>query len=154
MQHTVERLVDSIGDALVAVDREGRVTRLSPRAEVLTGLSAAEARGKPVSAVVRIVDPTDRTGVEDLIARALNGEAIARSGPALLLGKDGTEHRIQDSVVPLRDSSGAVDGALLLLHDRGAQLTPRADDRYTHRAFMCSAIVSTTARCWPAVSSP
>jgi PAS domain S-box-containing protein len=121
VQHTVERLVDSIGDALVAVDGEGRVTRLSPRAEVLTGLSAAEARGKPVSTVVRIVDPTDRTGMEDLIARALNGEAIARSGPALLVGKDGTEHRIQDSVVPLRDSSGAIDGALLLLHDRGAQ---------------------------------
>ena len=53
-QEVLEGLVDSIGDALIAVDRRGRVTRLSHRAEELTGMSADEARGKQLSEVVHV----------------------------------------------------------------------------------------------------
>ena len=121
MQHTIERLLESIGDALIAVDRKGLVTRLSRRAEALTGMSGAEARGKPVSEVVRVVSAEDRGGLEDLVARALRGEAVARGGAALLVDKQGVDQPIFDSVVPLRGASGAIDGALLLLHDRRAE---------------------------------
>jgi PAS domain S-box-containing protein len=121
VEQTVERLLESIGDALIAVDRDGRVRRLSRHAETLTGVSSAQAQGKHVSQVVRIVNAQDRGGLDDLVARALKGEAVARSGVALLIGKDGVEHPILDSVVPLRGPSGAIDGALLLLHDRRAE---------------------------------
>jgi PAS domain S-box-containing protein len=121
VQKTLEGLLDTIGDALIAVDREGRITRVSHRAETLTGIAAAEAQGKPVSAVVRLVDAHDRGKVDDLVSRALRGEAIARSGGALLVAKDGTEHPVVDCVVPLRGSSGGIDGAMLLVRDRGPQ---------------------------------
>src|SRR2546423_12751959 len=85
-QDALERLIDSLGDALVAVDRAGRVTRLSRRAEALTGTLANEARGKPLSEVVRIVAAEDRRTLDDLVARALRGEAGARRPGAPGLG--------------------------------------------------------------------
>src|SRR5256712_3062998 len=118
-QEDLERLIDSLGDALVAVDRAGRVTRLSPRAQALTGTPANEAQGKPLSEVVRIVAAEDRRTLDDLVARALRGEAVARGSGAhaLLVDKGGAEHAVVDTAVPLRDESGAVCGALLVLRD-------------------------------------
>jgi len=78
-QEALEGLVDSIGDALVAVDRKGCVTRLSRRGEALTGMSADEARGKRLSEVVHIVGAEDRGTLDDLVARALRGEAPRRA---------------------------------------------------------------------------
>src|SRR2546428_4561633 len=122
-QEDLERLIDSLGDALVAVDRAGRVTRLSPRAQALTGTPANEAQGKPLSEVVRIVAAKGRRTLDDLVARALRGEAVARSpgAHALLLAKGGAEHAVVDSAIPLRDPGGAVSGALLVLRDTGPE---------------------------------
>jgi PAS domain S-box-containing protein len=122
-QEVLEGLVDSIGDALIAVDCNGRVTRLSRRAEALTGMSADKARGKQLSEVVHIVGAEDRGTLEDLVARALRGEASVRSpgAHALLQAKGGAERAILDTAVPLRDASGAVAGALLVLRDTGPE---------------------------------
>src|SRR6266849_5634277 len=122
-QEALEGLVDSIGDALVAVDRKGCVTRLSRRGEALTGMSADEARGKRLSEVVHIVGAEDRGTLDDLVARALRGEAVARSpgAHALLVTKGGLERAILDAAVPVRYASGAVAGALLVLRDTGPE---------------------------------
>jgi PAS domain S-box-containing protein len=121
--NTVEPLLESVGDGLVAVDRSGAITRLSARAEALTGMPAAAARGRHVSEVVRIIDAEDHSVLDDLVARALNGDSVARSPGirAVIVGNDGGEHAIIDAAVPLRDASGAIDGALLVLRDVGAE---------------------------------
>ncbi|MFL5310467.1 MAG: ATP-binding protein [Myxococcales bacterium] len=122
-QDALERLMDSLGDALISVDGGGHVTRLSRRAETLTGTAARDARGKPLSDVVRIVAAADRKTLDDLVARALRGEAVARSpgAHALLVAKGGGERAVVDTAVPLRDDSGAVSGALLVLRDAGPE---------------------------------
>ena len=122
-QEVLEGLVDSIGDALIAVDRRGRVTRLSHRAEELTGMSADEARGKQLSEVVHVVELEDRGTLEDLVDRALRGEALVRShgAHAQLLAKGGMERAILDTAVPLRDTAGKIAGALLVMRDTGPE---------------------------------
>jgi len=124
-QEALERLIDTLGDAVVAVDRSGRVLRLSARAEALTGIPGEQALGKPLSEVVRIVGSEDRVTLDDLVTRALRGEAVARSpgAHALLVAKDGAEHAVVASAVPVRDESGSVSGALLVLRDTGPQRT-------------------------------
>ena len=116
---TVERLLDAMGYALVAIGGAGQVTRLSQRAEALTGLSFADARGKPVAEVVRIVSAEDGTPLDDLVARALGGEVVVRSLSirAVLVGRQGEEHAILDAAAPFREPAGAMNGALLILRD-------------------------------------
>src|SRR5437868_3588554 len=91
---TVERLLDAMGHALVAISGAGQVTRLSQRAEALTGLSFADARGKPVAEVVRIVSAEDGTPLDDLVARALGGEVVLRSLSirSVLVARQSEEH--------------------------------------------------------------
>lgn len=52
--------LDSIGDAVLATDAQGRVTRLNPIAEKLTGWPLAEALGRPVAEVFRTVHQATR----------------------------------------------------------------------------------------------
>jgi PAS domain-containing protein len=52
--------LNSIGDAVIATDAEGRVTRLNPFAERLTGWTQAEADGRPVGDIFHIVNKETR----------------------------------------------------------------------------------------------
>lgn len=68
----LEISLGEIGVAVVETDVEGKVVRMNATAERITGWSAIEARGEPLAAVFKLVDPPpekaalfapDRTGV-------------------------------------------------------------------------------------------
>ena len=63
-QEQLSTTLRSIGDAVLAADREGRVTFLNPVAERLTGWTTQDALGKPVENVFRIINETSRAAVE------------------------------------------------------------------------------------------
>ncbi len=110
--------IASIGDAVVATDRDGRVTFINPVAENLTGWPAREARGKPVSEVLRFVDEKTREPVGNPLARALRDRVVtALQDPAALVSRSGAEFSVEQSASPVRDSSGEVRGAILVFRD-------------------------------------
>ncbi len=47
-EQRLDRILHSIGDAVIIVDTESRVERLNPVAETLTGWPRAEAIGRPL----------------------------------------------------------------------------------------------------------
>lgn len=108
----------SIGDGVIATDPEGRVTFLNPVAEALTGWPVADARGRPLTEVFRIVNETTRTEVANPALRALRtGAIVGLANHTILLARDGTERPIDDSASPIRDETGAVAGAVLVFRD-------------------------------------
>ena len=125
----------SIGDAVITTDTEGRVTRMNPVAERLTGWTEAEARGKPLEEVFRIVNEETRAEVENPVQRVLReGMVVGLANHTLLIARDGTERPIADSGAPIRDENGADHrrGAGLPRPDRGACGTERpAGERRT-----------------------
>jgi PAS domain S-box-containing protein len=108
----------SIGDAVITTDTEGRVTMLNPVAEALTGWTQAEAAGRPVAEVFRIVNEETRAPVASPVEWALHeGVVVGLANHTVLLAKDGREIPIDDSSAPIRDATGAVHGVVLVFRD-------------------------------------
>ncbi|OPZ28858.1 MAG: Blue-light-activated protein [Lentisphaerae bacterium ADurb.BinA184] len=117
-EENLQITLNSIGDAVIATDRDGRITRMNPVAEALTGWSVGAARGMALSEVFRVVDAETRRPVEDPVARILAaGERLNLSGQRILLARDGWERRVADSGAPIRDRQGRALGTVLVFRD-------------------------------------
>jgi PAS domain S-box-containing protein len=110
--------LQSIGDAVVATDAQGRVQRLNGVAERLTGWTQAEAAGRPLGEVFRIVNAHTRAACDDPVAKVLaTGEIVGLANHTVLLARGGSEYQIADSGAPIRAADGAIVGVVLVFRD-------------------------------------
>src|SRR6266478_2661103 len=111
--------LQSLAEAIIATDKDGRITFLNPAAEQLTGTAAAGALGKLLEDIVSLVDETDRRLLSDPVHQALtSGAPVNLSRRALLLSRtNGNERSIELSASPIRNSAQELIGAVVLLHD-------------------------------------
>jgi PAS domain S-box-containing protein len=108
----------SIGDAVIATDREGRVAFMNPVAERLTGWEAAEARGRPLAEVFHILNEETRAEIESPVARVLReGVVVGLANHTVLVARDGRETPIEDSAAPIKEPHGRTTGVVLVFHD-------------------------------------
>lgn len=110
--------LNSIGDAVIATDGEGHVTRLNPVAEKLTGWIQAAAIGRPVSDVFHIINKETRQSATIPVMETLKrGTIQGLANHTVLIAVDGSECDIADSCAPIRDRDGLVVGAVLVFRD-------------------------------------
>ncbi|MBL7177824.1 MAG: PAS domain S-box protein [Desulfobacteraceae bacterium] len=110
--------LNSIGDAVIATDKEGHVTFMNPVAESLTGWLQEEATGKPLEDIFNIINEETREGVEDPVAKVLReGTVVGLANHTVLITKDGTEIPIDDNGAPIRDETGNISGVVLVFRD-------------------------------------
>jgi PAS domain S-box-containing protein len=109
--------LQSIGDAVIATDREQVITFMNRHAETLTGVSAREGVGLKLEAVLRLSGLGDQE-VESPAARALRGASRARLPESVvLLPTTGPGLLIEDSAAPIEDDKGNVLGAVVVFRD-------------------------------------
>jgi diguanylate cyclase (GGDEF)-like protein/PAS domain S-box-containing protein len=113
--------LNSIGDAVISTDVAGKVVFINAVAERLTGWGRADALGRPLEAVFRIVDGKTRATIPNPMNRATSQNAIV-SLPAscILVRRDGSEAPIEDSAAPIHSRNGAITGAVMVFHDVSA----------------------------------
>lgn len=112
----------SIGDAIIATDAEGRIQFLNHVAETLTGWSQAEAQGRPLAEVFRIVGEDTRQPLENPVQKAIQSrQDIGLANNTLLISKDGTERIIEDSGAPILTEGGKFQGVVLCFRDATAK---------------------------------
>lgn len=110
--------LSSIGDAVLATDRDGIVTFLNPVAETLTGWPCDEAQGKAASEILRLVDEHTREAVGNPLEKALGEKTmVAMQDHTVLLSRSGVEVPVESSASPVREESGDVHGAILVFRD-------------------------------------
>jgi diguanylate cyclase (GGDEF)-like protein/PAS domain S-box-containing protein len=111
--------LDSLAEAILATDIEGRITYLNAAAERLTGHTAEHSIGRTLEDVVSLVDESERRLLSDPIHQALvSGAPLNLSRRALLLSTvQGAERSIELSASPIRNAAKEVTGAVVLLHD-------------------------------------
>ena len=110
--------LNSIGDAVISTDIEGKVVRMNPVAERLTGWEIAEARGKKLEEVFRILEADTRQTSPNPVTKVLNtGQTVGLNNHTILVSRDGSEHQIADSAAPIKDSSNTINGIVLVFRD-------------------------------------
>lgn len=110
--------LDSIGDAVITVDIEGRVTRLNPVASELTGWALNDAVGKPLYEVFHIVNTQTRLILKNPVEKViLTGKTMGLANHTSLISKDGSEYQIADSAAPILSKDGTLRGVILVFHD-------------------------------------
>ncbi len=123
----LETTLRSIGDAVITTDARGRVTQLNGTAEKMTGWAAADAIGRPVQEVFRIVDSATRTMSMDPVRQVLEtGAIVGLANHTSLLARNGSEYQISDSAAPIRGADGVVTGVVLVFSDVSVQYRTQA----------------------------
>ncbi|MEX2175995.1 MAG: response regulator [Pirellulaceae bacterium] len=108
----------SMGDAVLATDRQGNVVFLNRIAEMLTGWTQAQAVGRPSAEVFVLLDTRTRTPLENPVAGVLaSGEPLNLPEQVALLARDGTWRLIDDSACPIHGDGGEVVGVVLVFRD-------------------------------------
>lgn len=110
--------LDSIGDAVITTDAQGRVRYLNPVAEAMTGWTAQTARGLPLTQVFKIINETTREAAINPVDKVLaDGYVTGLANHTLLIRQDGQEFSIEDSAAPIRDNEGQLIGVVMVFHD-------------------------------------
>ncbi len=99
-------VIDAMGDGLVLVNMDGKITTVNPAFEKMTGYEKSELVGKESTELVqKMVKPEDlEKSMEDLIT-ALEGK-VPISGELTLISKDGREIPVTFSVAAIKDTEG------------------------------------------------
>jgi PAS domain S-box-containing protein len=128
--------LDSIGDAVVVTDAQGRVLRMNPVAERLTGVTLAEARGQPLETIFQIENETTRATVESPVPRVLReGVVVGLANHTVLVARDGARRPIADSGAPVRDEAGQIRGVVLVFRDVTEERRAEEALRHWERIF-------------------
>jgi PAS domain S-box-containing protein len=138
--------LNSLADAVIATDAEGKVTYINPVAQKLTGWEDhQEARGKALGEVMRLVDGRSREPLTDpvQIVRATES-VIGLSNNMLLINRSGPEYPIEMNGAPIMNDRGQLVGVVVVFRDitqrRQTEQTLRASDRLSQAGRLAATI--------------
>ncbi len=136
----------SIGDAVIATDKEGAVTFMNPVAETLTGNDLARAKGKGILEVFPIVNDLTHKPAENPVKKVLEvGRVVGLANHTALLRKDGGQIPIEDSAAPIRDTNGELLGVVLVFRDVTNERKVQEAMRRTEQLAIASRLSATMA---------
>jgi PAS domain S-box-containing protein len=113
-QEFARRLVESFPDLVIALDRQGRYTFVSPRSKELLGFSPEELTG---SLLVERLEPHSRNEVQKLLESILSGQCANGSIEFLTRRSDGEARLFRATASPLADLSGQIAGVIAAARD-------------------------------------
>ncbi|MHB8854899.1 MAG: PAS domain-containing protein, partial [Ignavibacteriaceae bacterium] len=126
----------SIGDAVITTDKSGIVKHINHVAEHLTGWNEAEAKGKPLLHVFKIINEDSRKIVENPIKKVLSeGLVVGLANHTLLISKDGKEIPIADSGAPIKNEDNKIIGVVIVFRDQTDERLARKALEVSERKF-------------------
>lgn len=127
-----ETLLNSIGDSVIAIDRNWDVTLWNKSAMSLTGLTKEEVMGKPLFNSIRLIREMDRGENIQFIEDAMvSGQLHELDYPAILIGKDGKDIAVSNSVASILNEDREVTGVVIVIRD----ISKKREDSMLHSDF-------------------
>ncbi len=117
-ENSLRITLNSIGDAVISTDDQGRIVRMNPVAERLCGWTLTDAAGKSLTDIFHIINSDTRNSVADPVKKVLqSGEIIGLANHTVLISKNGKEYQIADSAAPIVNQKGEISGVVLVFSD-------------------------------------
>ncbi|MCC5024010.1 MAG: PAS domain S-box protein [Candidatus Synoicihabitans palmerolidicus] len=114
MERWLRTTLHSIGDGVITVDLERKITFINPVAEQITGWTRQAAIGRHVF----VLRDNDNHRIEDPIGPVIDdGEMLRFDEHYQIDTKDGNRRRIDDTVAPIRNTTGELDGGIIIFRD-------------------------------------
>jgi len=108
----------SLGEAVITTDRRLTVTFCNQAAENLTGWQAVDAHGRPLTAILRLLDEPTRQPLTVALDQVVQqGIVMGLGEQTLLMRPDGYVRAIAGCATPIRDTQGQVQGLVLVVRD-------------------------------------
>jgi PAS domain S-box-containing protein len=111
-------LLDSVADAIVATDRDGRITFWNPGAARIFGFDAAEAVGQSLDLIIPENQRAQHWQGYDTVMRS--GQSRYGAGDVLAvpaLAADGRRISVEFTISLLRDGKGTITGMAAVMRD-------------------------------------
>jgi len=110
--------LDSLGEAVIRTDAEGRIEYLNPVAVRLTGWPEPEALGQNITKVFRVIHDSTRDAAENPVTRVVSAQRVFHDAEDLVLQpRQGGSCAIELTVSPVRDADQITTGAVLVFRD-------------------------------------
>lgn len=121
----------SVGDGVISTDKYGEVLIINKAAEKLTGWTQAEAAGQPLEVVFNTFDEvTGKKSACPFNRVFASDHSIETVDSVILRARNQTEIMIEDSVSPIRDRWGQIDGMVLVFRDVTEKKQKQAEIEY------------------------
>ncbi len=113
-----EVTLHAIADGVIATDAAGRIQSFNPVAEKLTGWTAEEAKGLPLTRAFAVIDEITGAPIENTVEIALQENRVINvTNHSVLIARDGREFAIDHSAAPIHAPDGRIIGAVLVFRD-------------------------------------
>jgi diguanylate cyclase (GGDEF)-like protein/PAS domain S-box-containing protein len=133
----LQSILDSIGDAIVVIDNQGRLLQINPAANALFGDRVADLTpNAPAAAPMLLGVDSALCPPDDLpLAVALRGEALDGAEFLLASSDPAAERWLSVTARPLRDAGGDIGGAVAVFRDittarQAAEALRASEERY------------------------
>lgn len=136
----------SIGDAVIATDKNGKVTFVNPVAEALTGTCLANAAGRQIHEIFPIFNEYTQQVAENPVRKVIAlGKVVGLANHTVLQHADGTLIPIEDSAAPIRDDRNELIGVVLVFRDVTSERKSQEVLRKTEKLAAAARLSATVA---------
>ncbi|MGC9198722.1 MAG: ATP-binding protein [Acidobacteriaceae bacterium] len=136
----------SMGDAVVATDKRGRVTFVNSMAERLIGRSSNQAIGRAIAEVFPLFHETTGKPIENPFRKVMEQNfVVGAAGHALLEHQDGSRIPIDESAAPIRDAQGDPVGMVIVFRDATQERKSQEVLRKTEKLAAAARLAATVS---------
>lgn len=132
-QQLLATTLESIGDAVISLNKEGKVRFMNAVAQKLTGWPLSAATDQSVGEVLRLVHPQTHQPIGDVLEELDRSGAMGVHQEGTLIARDGSDYAVDAKVSIVVDAEGQPDGSVVVFRDvtelRKAEVTLIANEK-------------------------